>query len=1083
MNNGLAQTALITILYTLLIFLIAWYAHYRKEAGRSVVDNPYIYTLSIAVFCTSWTFYGSVGKAATTGIDFLLIYLGPSLTAFSWFFLLRRIIRISKENNITSIADFISLRYGKSLWLGALVTVFAVLGITPYIALQIKAVSTSFYLVSGFSADSITLYNGAYKVSVPSGLLLTLILSIFGVIFGARRLASSERHEGLIAAVAFESLVKMISLLGVGIFVTYFLYDGFSDLFFHFREIRPDDFSRLTTINPASTSDDVIPPFTMMFMSMGAIMLLPRQFHVMVIENANEHHVNKAMWLFPLYLIMINIFVLPIAIGGILVTGSAANSDFFVLNIPLITGHRAIAMLAYLGGLSAAAGMVMVESVTISTMLLNYVFMPIIVRFTPQTWFPNLLINLKRLGIFLIIFLGYLYYLIAGEAFTLANLGMFSFSAVIQFMPAMLGGLYWRRGNRIGAIIGILLGLLTWLYTLFLPSFTKFGWIHTIILDNGPFNISLLKPTALFGLTGMDPWTHSLYWSMFFNVGSYVICSIVLSQDERERDQIKKFFGTFELERRKRHQVETRRLSKPVTITQFVSLLAKFIGNQEAQQAITEYRSDRDIDDKGNVSESELPNLKRFTEKTLAGSVGAAAAGAIVDSFLSDMGSRMEVVYDIFSTVRTSLDQSREALFVRLKASEIINRTLDIQIIMDDLLDLLIKEFQLDLAMISLRDSKGKLKIYSFRNRTHHQMPNLLWCNECISFCEFVLTTGETLVINDTLDTTQGDTLTQTIAAGAVSCAYIPIRREGETSLGIITVFSNSIPGLFTHEFTGLLESLAGQLAQAVTISREIEAKEQERTQKEQAFLQNARIKRDMEIAQQIQISLLPSEPPELFGIEIGGRCVSAAHVGGDYYDYFLRDDHTIDLLIADVSGHSVGAALIMAEVRTLLRPQINSAHSACAILKALNSQLYDDLTRAELFITMFYAKYNSATGRLSYANAGHNHPLVCRDGENSCIELDAEGLIIGVKPSVLFEERSIVLVKGDVLLFYTDGLIEATDPDGELFGIPRVSSHLQATRHLPANDIIDSFYTTITEYTGLDAFQDDISLVVLKIL
>lgn len=238
-----------------------------------------------------------------------------------------------------------------------------------------------------------------------------------------------------------------------------------------------------------------------------------------------------------------------------------------------------------------------------------------------------------------------------------------------------------------------------------------------------------------------------------------------------------------------------------------------------------------------------------------------------------------------------------------------------------------------------------------------------------------------------------------------------------------------------------------------------------------------------MEIAQQIQLSLLPEAAPQLFGVEMGGRCISAAHVGGDYYDFFPRDEHSVDMLIADVSGHSVGAALIMAEVRTLLRPQVNSAHSASSVLNLLNSQLYDDLTRAELFITMFYARYNSATGRLSYANAGHNRPLICREGDDSCIELDAEGLIIGVKPSVIFEERSIELVKGDVVLFFTDGLIEATNLAGELFGSQRVCRQLRDLRHLPAMDIIDAFYTAATEFTGLDTLQDDISLVVLKIL
>jgi len=1084
-TNGLIQTSLITMLYTLLIFLIAWYAHYRKENGRSMVANPYIYTLSIAVYCTAWTFYGSVGKAATTGIDYLPIYLGPSLTAFAWIFLLRRMIRISKENNVTSIADFISLRYGKSPWLGALVTVLAILGIMPYIALQIKAVSTSFHLLCGnvFPPDSIPFSRAAYGASLPSGLLLTLILSLFAAIFGARRLVSSERHEGLIAAIALESVVKLVCLLGVGIFVTYCLNDGFVDIFMKFRQFNPVDFNRLMTIGASRFPGDTVPPFTMLFMSMGAIMLYPRQFHVMVIENSTERHIERAMWLFPLYLFLINLFIIPIALSGIMITGTADNADFFVLNIPLLTGHRTIATLAYLGGLAASAGMVVVESITISTMLLNYIFMPVIVRLKPRSWFPHLLINLKRFGIFLVIFLGYLYYLFAGNAFTLFKLGMFSFSAIIQFMPAVLGGVYWKRANRTGAIIGILSGLITWLYTLFLPSLGNVRGIRLDALNNGPFNISLLKPTALFGLTGMDPWSHCLFWSMLFNIGGYIAFSILLTQDEQERNHVRKFIGTFETERRKRLHGETSRLSKPVTITQFTSLLAKFIGDQEAEHAINGYIGNRSIDKGGHISEFELPNLKRFTEKTLAGSVGAAAAGAIVDSYLSDMGSRMELVYDIFSNVRSSLDQSREALFVRLKASEIINRTLDLRIIMDDLLELLMREFKLDLAMIFLRDNQGNLTLASARDREDNAAPAGQWLNECRDVCEMVANRGKSYVINDTSTDIQAEAFRFDFLARAVSYAYIPILREGEKSPGILAVFSNAIPGLFTEEFIGLLESLAGQLAQAIAITREIEAKERERTQKEHALMQNARIRRDMEIAQQIQLSLLPAAPPQLFGVELEGRCISAAHVGGDYYDFFRRDDNTVDILIADVSGHSVGAALIMAEARTLLKPQINSSHSACAILKLLNNQLYDDLTRAELFITMFYAQYNSATGRLSYANAGHNRPLVCREGEGDCIQLDAEGLIIGVRPTVVFEERSIELVRGDVVLFYTDGLIEATNPGGEQFGIQRICSRLREFRDLTAKEIIDSLYSSVSEYTGLGAYQDDISLVILKIL
>ena len=1081
MKSGLLHAALISLCYTALIFLIALYAHHRKETGRSIIANPYVYSLSIAVYCTTWTFYGSVGRAATIGIDFVLIYLGPTLTAFSWFFVLRRIVRISKENNITSIADFISLRYGKSLWLGALVTLIAILGIMPYIALQIKEVSTSFYLISGFRGESIHLPRGGAEVMLPSGLLLAVILSVFSVIFGARRLVSSERHEGLIAAVAFESLVKLVSLLGVGLFVTYQLFDGFADIFTRFHRMQPELFARLFTLGSAVNDPDYISSFSMLFMSMGAIMLLPRQFHVMVIENSDERHITKAMWLFPAYLFLINLFVMPIALGGILATGSAVGADFFVINIPLVTGHDGIAMLAFLGGLSAAAGMVMVEAVAISTMLLNHIFMPVIVRFTPQAWFPLLLINLKRLGIFLVIFLGYFYYRIVGDTFMLVNMGLISFSAATQFLPAMLGGLYWRRGNKAGAITGILLGSLTWFYTLLLPSFIRSGWIGADLLASGPFGIGLLKPTALFGLSGMDLWSHSLFWSMLFNIGGYIICSILLRQDEREYDQLRKFTGMFDLSRGYRH-AETKRLSKPVTITQFVNLMSKFIGETEARGAIFAYIGDREIDAVGNVSEFELPNLKRFTEKTLAGSVGAAAAGAIVDSFLSDMGSRMESVYDIFSNVKTSLDQSREALFVRLKASEIINRTLDLQIIMDDLLNLLLKEFKLDAVIIQLRTADGDLTVRSYQGTNRRPINQKHWFMESKPYCDMALVDRKAHFVNDTSLAAGTVALERTIGEGIVSCAHIPIFREGEPSLGIMSVFSKSIPGLFTEEFLGLLSSLAGQLAQAVTIVREMEARERERIQKEQAQLEHARVLRDMEIAQQIQMSLLPGSAPELFGIDMAGRCISAAHVGGDYYDFFQYNDHSVDLLIADVSGHSVGAALIMSEVRTLLHAQANSALNASTILQTLNNQLYEDLTRAELFITMFYAKYNSATGRLTYANAGHNQPLVRRTGESSCIRLDAEGLIMGVKKSVVFEERGIELLKGDVVLFYTDGVNEAMNPQGELFGTERICEHLGRVTHLSVTEIIDSFYTAVTEFTGSDTLQDDISLVVLKI-
>jgi len=1082
MNSVVPSVAVISLLYTALIFLIAWYAHHRKETGRSIISNPVIYSLSLGVYCTSWTYFGSVGKAATTGIDFLLIYLGPSLTAFSWLFLLRRIIKISKEHNITSIADFLSQRYGKSPWLGALVTLIAFLGIMPYIALQLKAVSTSFFLLSGSQTDSIAFVKLGSGTTIPIALLLALILALFSIVFGARRLVSSERHEGLIAAIAFESLVKLVALLVVGLFVTYGLFDGFIDIFGRFKAINPELFSQLFTFTTSKNDPNYISTFTLLFLSMGAIMLLPRQFHVMVIENSDERHVATAMWLFPAYLFLINLFVMPIAIGGILTTGSSRGADFFVLSLPQLAGHRGIAQLAFLGGFSAAAGMVMVESIAISTMLLNHIFMPIIVRFTPRTWFPILLINLKRFGIVLVVMLGYFYYRMIGDSYTLVNMGLISFSAASQFMPAMLGGLYWKRGNKAGAISGILLGFLIWLYTLLLPSFSKSGWIPDNLLSNGPFGITLLKPTELFGLTGMDLWSHSLFWSMLFNVSSYIIFSILLNQNEQERDQVHKFIGIFGQEEAHR-RTERKRLSKPVTTDQFLTLMSKFIGESEARRALHLYSNGRDNAGDGAISEFELPNLKRFTERTLAGSVGGAAAGAIVNNFLSDIGSSMEPVYDIFSSVRTNLDQNRESLFVRLKASEIINRTLDLQVIMDDLLRLLVKEFKLDVALILAKNAAGTFSIISIQGEEIPAINPPAWYMDNVPFLNLVYRDQKTHFVNDLRLDRAAPMLELTVAEGFISCAHIPIYREGEPVIAVLSLFSKSIAGLFTQEFIELLSSLAGQLAQAITIVREVEAKQLERSQKEAALLKTARITRDMEIAQQIQKSFLPDFAPTIAGVDIAGRCISAAHVGGDYYDFILRSRQIVDIVIADVSGHSVGAALIMSEVRTLLRAEANSVHTPSAVLETLNIQLHDDLSRAELFITMFYAEYNAETGILSYSNAGHNHPVLQRRDEFLPWELDTEGLILGVKKDVLFEERTVKLMAGDVLLFYTDGLTEACNSQGEMFGISGVYSHLKTCLHLPADEIIDSFYARIHEFTGSQNLQDDISFVTIKIL
>ncbi len=1068
----------VSLLYVLALFGVAAWADKRQSQQRSVVANPHIYSLSIAVYATSWTFYGSVGKAATTGLDFLLIYLGPSLTAFSWWFVLRKTVRICKENNITSIADFISSRYGKSQRLGGLVTIIAILGVMPYIALQLKAVSTSFEILCGQPHISVSL-PGMTAIPVSSSALAAGVLALFAGIFGARRISSTGRHEGLVAAIALESLVKLCAFMAVGIFVTFFLFDGFPDIFGRMAATRPELLDHLTTFGgPGEVTYSSI--FSMLVISMGAIMLLPRQFHLMVIENSDELHIREAMWLFPAYLFLINLFVMPIALAGILLTGSSSGADLFVLSLPLKSGHQWLALLAFIGGFSAAAGMVMVESIAISTMLLDHLLMPILVRIAPNGWFPGLLLNLKRAGIFLVVFLGYFYHSLVAEQYMLVNMGIISFVAAAQFAPSFIGGLYWRRGNKAGALMGMSMGFALWFYTLLLPSLIQSGRWQTTLLEKGLFGFSLLRPTALFGIDEFDLNSHAVFWSLLFNIGGYLAFSILMPKDEREKEPAEKFVSVFKP--REEESWEKKRLSKPVTIMQFVNLMAKFVGEEQASSAIASYLGDREIDENGRVSEFELPSLKRFIEKTLASSVGAAAAGAIVESYLSDLGSRMESFYDVFRTVRASLEESRESLYVRLRASEIMNRTLDLQIIIDDLLDLIRKEFGFNLVVVRLATAGGMLKVRGFRGTEIKKITRTDWEAEVNTYIGDAFLSNKIQFVNDVNHATKLVSRDLMETVGVRSFAHIPIARQGEAPIGILSVFSQDIVGLFTEQFLQLLSSLAGQLAQAITIVFQMEARERERKAKEQALLENARVLREMEIAKQIQRSLLPTTPPALPGVLVAGSCLPAAHVGGDYFDYFLRGDDTLDIVIADVSGHNVGAALIMAETRSVLRAHVQRTVHPGELMQRLNELLYDDLSRSELFISMFYVSYSFKSRLLRYANAGHNRPLLLKRQPAGCSDLDTEGLILGVLPQVLFEEKSVQLDPGDILLLYTDGIIEAQNAAEEFFGIDRLCKTLNLMRDDTPDAIISALFENLDEFLQEALPKDDITLVVLKL-
>jgi Na+/proline symporter/signal transduction histidine kinase len=624
---------LVSFSYLGILFAIAWYGDRRADGGRSIIANPYIYALSLAVYATTWTFYGSVGRAAEGGIGFLPVYLGPTLMAALWCLVLRKMIRISKANRITSIADFIASRYGKSPLLGGLATVIAVVGVVPYIALQLKAVSNSYSILTHYPDIIAPAKLESLPLLSDTTLYIALLLAAFTVVFGTRHLDATERHEGMVAAVAFESLVKLVAFLAVGIFVTFGVYRGFGDVFARAAAVPRLD-ALLTVGGGAGTFTSWA---SLTLLSALSILFLPRQFQVAVVENVNEQHVQKASWLLPLYLFAINIFVLPIAFGGILHFGDGrVDADTFVLTLPMVEHQQGLALLVFIGGLSAATGMVIVETIALSTMVCNDLAMPLLLRLrafrlNERADLSGALLAIRRGAIVLLMLLGYGYFRLAGEAYALVSIGLISFAAVAQFAPAMLGGMYWRGGTRAGALAGLLGGFAVWAYTLLLPSFAKSGWLPASFIERGPWGIELLKPLALFGLVGLDQITHAMIWSMLANLGCYIGLSLLSRQGMQEQAQAALFVDAF---RQGEGAASARFWRGSASLPDLQSVLARYLGPARAQAALSEYARQRGVASvRDIVADAELVH---FAETQLAGAIGAASARVLIASVVKE---------------------------------------------------------------------------------------------------------------------------------------------------------------------------------------------------------------------------------------------------------------------------------------------------------------------------------------------------------------------------------------------------------------------------------------------------------------
>ena len=614
-----------SLAYLLLLVGVAWWADRRAAVNRSVIARPWVYALSMAVYCTAWTYFGSVERAATGGVWFLPIYLGPTLAMVLGWTVLRKMIRIAKIHRITSIADFIASRYGKSQLLATLVTLVAVVGIVPYIALQLKAVSSGYALLTAGSSVPVA----DLHWSQDSAFYVAIALAGFAIVFGARHLDTTERHEGMVAAIAFESIVKLLAFLCVGVFVVYGLFGGLGDIFAQ-AKARSDLAALLRPEQGGAFS--WAQWLGLMVLAMCAALVLPRQFQVMVVENVHEDHVRRASWMFPLYLLLINLFVLPIALGGMLYFNNGAhNAEHFVLSLPMAAGQHALALFVFVGGLSAATGMVIVETVAVSTMVSNELALPLLLRFrllgdAQGRGFTRPLLLIRRAAIVAVLLLGYVYFQLAGDAYALASIGLISFAAVAQFAPPLLGGMYWRGGTRVGALAGLLAGFGVWVYTLMLPSIAKSGWIDTHFLTAGPWGLAWLRPETLGGLEGLDSLTHSLFWSLLANCAAYVIGSLWRTPSGREASQALLFVDVFQRGAAQtpvfwRGRADTAELRR---------LCERFLGVEKTDGLWSAY-ADREGLPQGQVLAPDA-RLVQYVEAQLAGAVGSASARVLVAS-------------------------------------------------------------------------------------------------------------------------------------------------------------------------------------------------------------------------------------------------------------------------------------------------------------------------------------------------------------------------------------------------------------------------------------------------------------------
>lgn len=634
---------LVSLGYAALLFAVAWIGDRYPLYPQRPWLRPAVYSLALAVYCTSWTFYGAVGSAVRNGIGFLPIYLGPFLfLVFGWR-ILERLALIAQKQNTVSIADFIASRYGRSQRLAAVVACIALIAAIPYLALQYKAVAISLGVLGGSEMLSTTFGDPALYVA--------LIMAIFSILFGTRKVDATEHRPGLMLAIAFESIVKLIALVAIGIFSVNWFHDSGRHI-----------------VAATTALIDAAPPvgfLSQTLLAFAAVICLPRQFHVAIVECGNVRDIKRARWIFGTYLVIISVMVLPIAAAGMLLLGGDVASDSFVLALPLSQDNTVLALIAYIGGFSAATGMVIVVGVALATMVSNDLIMPILFRRgwvqKHQSNVASAVLWIRRLSIMGLSAAAYGYYRVSNTDTALASYGLMSFAAVAQFGPGLIGGLYWRGASRQGVEAGLLVGFAVWAYTLLLPSLSEAGWFDQAWLVQGLMGVSWLRPQQLFGVSGWDAVTHGTFWSLLFNIVTMLLVSARWRPSLSEHLRAEPFLDPYADHR----ATVSRQWHGNLTVHDLLTLASRIVGEETAETAFAKHAASHggafDVHTRADRT------WIHFTELLMAAAVGAASARLVMTSVLEGSGMEVAAVVAVLDEAGSDLRFNRDILLATLE--------------------------------------------------------------------------------------------------------------------------------------------------------------------------------------------------------------------------------------------------------------------------------------------------------------------------------------------------------------------------------------------------------------------------------